>query len=58
MGSNEAAPLLTLSVLEVMAPQRSDFVLTAHVPHREADVLVFYSFNVKTCKGGGGKNSR
>lgn len=39
---------LTLSVLEVVAPQRSDFVLTAHVPHCEADVLVFYSFNVET----------
>lgn len=39
---------LTLSVLEVVAPQRPDFVLTAHIPHCEADVLVFYSFNVKT----------
>lgn len=41
-------PLLTLSVLEVVAPQWPDFVLTAHVPHCEADVLVFYSFNIKT----------
>lgn len=40
--------LLTLSVLEVVAPQRPDFVLTAHIPHCEADVLVFYSFNIKT----------
>lgn len=40
--------LLTLSVLEVVAPQRPDFVLTTHIPHCEADVLVFYSFNIKT----------
>lgn len=40
---------LTLSVLEVVAPQRPDFVLTAHIPHCEADVLVFYSFNVEAC---------
>lgn len=45
--SSDKVPL-TLSVLEVVAPQRPDFVLTAHVPHCEADVLVFYSFNVKT----------
>lgn len=41
---------LTLSVLEVVAPQRPDFVLTAHIPNCEADVLVFYSFNIKTWK--------
>lgn len=40
---------LTLSVLEVVTPQRPDFVLTAHIPHCEADVLVLYSFNIKTC---------
>lgn len=45
--SSDEVPL-TLSVLEVVAPQRPDFVLTAHIPHCEADVLVFYSFNIKT----------
>lgn len=40
-----------MSVLEVVAPQRPDFVLTAYVPHREADILVFYSFNIKTWRG-------
>lgn len=45
--SSDKVPL-TLSVLEVVAPQRPDFVLTAHIPHCEADVLVFYSFNIKT----------
>ena len=27
----------TLGVLEVVSPQRSDFVLAAHVPHRETE---------------------
>lgn len=48
---------LTLSVLEVVAPQRSDFVLTADVPHCEADILVFYSFHIKTWTGENKKKS-
>ena len=42
----------SLGVLEVVAPQRADLVLTADVPHGEADVLVLdrlhvEAFNVK-----------
>ena len=40
----------TLSVLEVVAPERSDLVLTADVPDREADVLVLHCLDVETCK--------
>ena len=39
---------LTLCVLEVVPPQWPDLVLTAHIPHCEADVLVFYRLYVKT----------
>ena len=39
-----------MSVLEVVAPERSDLVLTADVPHREADVLVLHCLDVETCK--------
>lgn len=40
----------TLSVLKVMTPQRSNFVLTADIPYSETDVLVFYRFHIKTCR--------
>ena len=40
--------LLYLRVLEVVSPQRSDLVLTADIPHSEADVLVFYRLHVET----------
>ena len=36
-----------MCVLEVVAPQRPDLVLAAHVPHSEADVLVFHGFHVE-----------
>lgn len=36
-----------LGVLEVVAPQRTDLVLAADVPHREADVLVFDCLDVE-----------
>jgi hypothetical protein len=43
----------TLGVLEVVAPQRPDLVLTADVPHREADVFVFHSLDVEAnCRNG------
>ena len=38
---------LTLSVLEVVAPQGPDLVLPADIPHSETDVLVFYRLNVE-----------
>lgn len=41
---------LTLCILEVMTPQRPDFILTADVPDSEADVFVFYSFYIKAWK--------
>ena len=39
-----------LRVLEVMSPQWSDFILTAYIPHCEADVLVFDRFHIETCR--------
>ena len=44
---NEDEPL---GVLEVVAPQGPDFVLAAHVPHREADVLVLNRLNIESWK--------
>lgn len=38
-----------LRVLEVMSPQRSDLVLSTHIPHRELDVLVLDRLDVETC---------
>ena len=38
-----------LRVLEVVPPQRPDFVLAADVPDRELDVLVFDCFDVEAC---------
>jgi hypothetical protein len=46
----------TLSVLEVMPPQRSDFVLSTHIPNSELDVLVLYSLNIEADGGDGGDN--
>ena len=37
----------TLRVLVVVAPQRTDFILTADVPNCKGDVLVFNGFHVK-----------
>ena len=39
-----------------MSPQRSDLVLTAHVPHSEADVLVLDSLHIEADGGDGGHN--
>ena len=36
--------------LEVMSPQWSDLVLTADVPHGEADVFVLDRLDVESCK--------
>jgi len=38
----------TLGVLEVVAPQRSDLILTTDIPHSEVDVLVLNSLDVET----------
>jgi hypothetical protein len=46
----------TLSVLEVMSPQRSDFVLSTHIPNSELDVLVLYSLNIEADGGDSGDN--
>ncbi len=40
----------SLRVLEVVPPQRADLVLAAHVPHREADVLVLDRLHVEACE--------
>ena len=39
--------IVTLRVLEVVPPERSDFVLSAHVPDCETDVLVFDGLHVE-----------
>ena len=38
----------TLSVLEVVPPQRTDLVLTSDVPHSETDVLVLHCLHIET----------
>ena len=38
----------TLSVLEVMSPQRTDLVLTTDIPHGELNVLVLDGLDVET----------
>ena len=38
----------TLCVLEVMTPQRSDFVLTTDIPHGKTNVLVLDSLYIET----------
>lgn len=37
-----------LCILEIMSPQRPNLILTTHIPDRETDIFVFYSFDVKT----------
>ncbi len=39
----------SLCVLEVVAPEGSDLVLTADIPHRKVDVLVLDSLDVESC---------
>jgi len=36
-----------LGVLEIMPPQRSDFILSTNVPHGELDILILDSLNVE-----------
>ena len=43
-----------LRILEVVAPQRTDLVLTAHIPHGEVDVLVLDGLHVEADGGDGG----
>merc|ERR1712205_270589 len=38
----------TVSVLEVVAPEGAELVLTTDVPHCELDVLVLHSLDVET----------
>jgi hypothetical protein len=45
-----------LGVLEIVSPQRSNFVLSTHVPNSELDVLVFYRLNIETNRGNRGDN--
>ena len=39
---------ITLGVLEIGAPEGANLVLTSHIPHGEADVLVLNSLDVET----------
>lgn len=43
-----------LGVLEVVAPERADLVLAAHIPHGEVDVLVLDCLDVEADGGDGG----
>ncbi len=38
----------SLGVLEVVPPQGPNLVLTAHIPHGKADVLVLDSLHIET----------
>jgi len=46
----------TLSVLEVMSPERTDLVLTTDIPHRKLDVLVLHRLDVEADGGDGCDN--
>lgn len=46
----------TLSVLEVVSPQRTNLVLTTDIPHGELNVLVLYSLDIEADSGNGGDN--
>ena len=37
----------TLGVLEIMSPQRSNFILASNVPHSETNVFILYCFNIE-----------
>jgi hypothetical protein len=39
----------TLSVLEVVAPQRTNLILTTDIPHGKLDVLVLDGLDVEAC---------
>lgn len=38
----------TLCILEVITPQRSNFILTTNIPDSERNVLIFNCFNVES----------
>ena len=42
--------------LKVMSPERSDLVLTAHIPDGEADVLVLNGLHIEP-NGGDGRHN-
>ena len=44
------ALMSTLSVLIVVSPQRTDFVLATNIPHCETNILIFNSLDIETCK--------
>jgi hypothetical protein len=46
----------TLSVLIVMAPQRTNLILTSDIPNCERNVLVLNSFNVESNRRNGGND--
>ena len=46
---------VTLCVLVIVPPEWPDLVLTAHIPHSEADVLVLDSLYVESCRTAGKK---
>lgn len=39
----------SLSILEIMSPQRSNLILTTDIPDGKLNVLVFDRFDIKTC---------
>lgn len=39
----------TLSVLEIMPPQRSDLVLSTNIPYGKLNVFVLDGFNIESC---------
>ena len=43
-----------VGVVEVVAPQRAELLLPAHVPHREHHVLVLHLLHVEACRGSAG----
>jgi len=41
---------VTLCVLEVVSPQRSNLVLTTDIPNRETNILILHRLNIETFK--------
>lgn len=45
-----------LCILEIVSPQGPNLILTTYIPYCKADVLIFYSFDIKTYNKPNGKS--
>ena len=49
---------VTIGVLKIMSPKRSEFVLATNIPDCELDVLIFHRFNIESNGWNGRHNLR